>query len=120
MPLPSAPITSATAPRRSTAAMPCPASPAAPTIHTPASCSARSVRARLVTLTSGTTSAAPEATLRAVAFSGAELSRGTITACAPKASAERRHAPRLWGSVTPSSTSSSAGPASPGSSSSNR
>ena len=34
---------------------------------------------------------------------------GTITACAPAASATRRQAPRLCGSVTPSSTSSSAG-----------
>ncbi|CSB91071.1 Uncharacterised protein [Vibrio cholerae] len=62
------------------------------------------VRAKLVTRTSGTVSAAPHATLLTVAVSGADLSFGTMTAATPAASALRRQAPRLCGSVTPSST----------------
>src|SRR3990172_355016 len=57
-------------------------------------------------------SAAPLATFDTVAPMPAARSLGAITACAPAASATRRQAPRLCGSVTPSSTSSSAGPAS--------
>ena len=44
-----------------------------------------------------------------VAFKPTARSFGTTTACAPKTSALRRHAPRFCGSVTPSRTSSSAG-----------
>lgn len=76
--------------------------PMALVIHTFASCSIRMVRARLVTRISGTFSAAPLATFFAVALSCAERSFGTITACTPAASALRRQAPRLCGSVTPS------------------
>src|SRR5450830_1875253 len=39
----------------------------------------------------------------------AAWSLGAITACAPAPSATRRQAPRLWGSVIPSSTSSKGG-----------
>ena len=58
----------------------------------------------------GTVSAAPLATLATVAFKPTAWSFGAITACAPAPSAARRQAPRLCGSVTPSSTSSSGGP----------
>ena len=76
-----------------------------PTTQTPASLISRNVRARLVTCTSGTVSAAPHATLRAVPLSFADLSLGTIIACTPAASALRKQAPKLCGSVMPSSTS---------------
>ena len=69
-----------------------------------------SVRARLVTMKYGTVSAAPLATLATVALMPTAWSFGAITACAPAPSATRRQAPRLCGSVTPSSTSSSGGP----------
>lgn len=65
----------------------------------------------------GTLSAAPLATFAAVALRPADRSRGAMTACAPAASATRRHAPRLCGSVTPSSTSNSGVPEMPSSSS---
>src|SRR5690554_5899807 len=65
---------------------------------------------QIVTATRGTVSAAPQATLRTVGDRLADLSRGMITACAPAASALRRQAPRLCGSVTPSSTSSKGTP----------
>src|SRR3990172_6765448 len=81
--------------------------------HTPRSFSASSVRARFVTATSGIDSAAPAATLVTVGERPALRSFGTITAWAPAASATRRHAPRLCGSVTPSSTRSSGGSCSP-------
>ena len=68
------------------------------------------VRARLVTMKYGTVSAAPLATLATVALMPAAWSLGAITAWAPAPSATRRQAPRLCGSVTPSSTSSSGGP----------
>ena len=71
-----------------------------------------------VTVINGTVSAAPLAALATVALSPAARSFGTMTACAPNASALRRQAPRLCGSVTPSSTSSSAGSASVSSTSS--
>ena len=83
----------------------------APSTHTPRSFSSRSVRARLVTAMTGTVSAAPLAAFATVALRPTARSFGTITACAPNASALRRQAPRLCGSVTPSSTSSSAGSA---------
>ena len=58
----------------------------------------------------GTVSAAPLATLATVALTPTAWSFGAITACAPAPSATRRQAPRLCGSVTPSSTSSSGAP----------
>ena len=72
-----------------------------------------SVRARFVTMKYGTVSAAPLATLATVALMPTAWSFGAITACAPAPSATRRQAPRLCGSVTPSSTSSSGGAARP-------
>ncbi|MNJ52180.1 hypothetical protein D3C77_475030 [compost metagenome] len=88
----------------------CSASPAVPTTHRPRCWSFSRVRARLVTATSGITSAAPQATLRTAGVRVADLSFGTITARAPAASAVRRQAPRLCGSVTPSSTRISGAP----------
>ena len=64
---------------------------------------------RFFLFTTGTVSAAPHAALATVALTPTARSLGTITACAPNASALRRHAPRLCGSVTPSNTSSSSG-----------
>src|SRR3546814_4142895 len=49
------------------------------------------------------------ATRCTVLFMPTALSRGAITACTPAASAVRRQAPRLCGSVTPSRISNSAG-----------
>jgi hypothetical protein len=72
----------------------------------------------LVTVTTGTVSAAPLAAFATVALTPTARSFGTITACAPNASALRRQAPRLCGSVTPSSTSSSASSGNPSSTSS--
>ena len=63
------------------------------------------VRARFVTRISGTVSAAPQATFLAVEVSCADLSFGTMTASTPAASAVRKQAPRLCGSVTPSKMS---------------
>src|SRR6185437_15184552 len=72
----------------------------------PRSLSSRIVRARFVTTMYGTDSAAPEATLIAAVVRPQLRSFGAMTACAPAPSATRRHAPRLCGSCTPSSTSS--------------
>jgi len=80
-----------------------------PTSQTPRAFNARMVRARLVTVRYGTVSAAPQATRRTVLFNPTARSRGAMTACAPAASALRRHAPRLCGSVTPSRISKCAG-----------
>src|SRR5690606_35506837 len=110
MPVPSAPMTMTVGTLRSISYSSCSASPAVPTIQRPRCCSCWSVRARLVTATKGTVSAAPQATLRTVGDRLADLSRGMITACAPAASALRRQAPRLCGSVTPASTSSKGTP----------
>ena len=55
-------------------------------------------------------SAAPAEVLRTVALTCTALSRGMTTAVTPAAAALRRQAPRLCGSCTPSSTSTSARP----------
>ena len=107
-PDPSAPSTQATGPVTSASNRLSPPA-SAPRIHTPFDLRSRSVRARLVTVMTGTVSAAPLAAFATVALTPTARSLGTMTACAPNASALRRHAPRLCGSVTPSSTSSSAG-----------
>jgi hypothetical protein len=78
-------------------------------IQMPRSLSSFKVRARLVTIKYGTVSAAPLATLATVALIPAAWSLGAITAWAPAPSATRRQAPRLCGSVTPSSTKISGG-----------
>ena len=109
MPSPSAPIIKATGPLRSTWWMCWVASPAVPVIHTPASCKLLRHRARLVTCTKGIVSAAPQATLLTVLLSEADLSFGAMTACTPAASAVRKQAPKLWGSVTPSRINKKAG-----------
>src|SRR5450830_1736579 len=110
MPSPSEPMTNAVGPEKSPAYRSLSASSAMPISQTPRSLRSRMVRARLVTVMYGTVSAAPLATLAAVAFKPTARSFGTITACAPTPSATRRQAPRLCGSVMPSSISSSGGP----------
>src|SRR6185312_12176648 len=105
MPSPSLPSTSATGPLKSTPWMVVSVSPARPVIHTPASLSARKVRARLVTAISGTRSAPPAEARRTTGVRPTARSFGTITAVTFAAAALRRQAPRLCGSVTPSSTS---------------
>ncbi|MCY1173873.1 hypothetical protein D9M73_140520 [compost metagenome] len=110
MPLPSAPMIRMVGPVRSWSYRLTSASPAVPTTHKPRCWSFSRVRARLVTATSGITSAAPQAIFRTTGVRVADLSFGTITASAPAASAERRQAPRLCGSVTPSSTSNNGAP----------
>ncbi len=69
-----------------------------------------SARARLVTIRYGTVSEAPLDTLATVAFTPTAWSLGASTTCTPAPSATRRQAPRLCGSVMPSSTSTSASP----------
>ena len=85
-----------------------PPSSAVPEIQIPPP-SVRSVARDSRPAQSGTVSAAPAATLRTAGVRPAARSRGATTAFAPAASAVRRHAPRLCGSCTPSSTSSSGG-----------
>src|SRR6218665_3666 len=110
MPLPSAPSTSATGPLRSSWYKVPGASSQVPMHQMLRSLSSSSVRARLVTMKYGMVSAAPLATLATVALMPTAWSLGAITACAPAPSATRRQAPRVCGSVTPSSTSSKGGP----------
>ena len=84
-------------------------SPASPTTVQPAFLYASSARVRLVARATGTRAAAPADTFHAVAVTPAARRDGTTTPCAPKAAADRSTAPRLRGSVTPSSATSSAG-----------
>ena len=113
MPRSSAPSTKATGPDRSRSWIESVAASLVPTIRMSRSLSSSIVRARLVTMKYGTVSEAPLATLATVALMPTAWSRGTITPCAPTPSATRRQAPRLCGSVTPSSSSSSGGPSTP-------
>ncbi len=65
-----------------------------------------------MTLATGTRAAAPAETFHAAAVTPAARRSGTTTPCAPNAPAERSTAPRLRGSVTPSSaTTNGAAPA---------
>ena len=104
MPSPSAPNTNAVGPLRSTWYKVFGASSLVPMIQILRSFSSFKVRAKLVTMKYGTVSAAPLDTLATVALMPTAWSLGAITACAPAPSAQRKHAPRLCGSVTPSST----------------
>ena len=83
--------------------------PSRPTTNTPAALSPCRVRTRLVTRATGTRAAAPADTFHADAVTPAARRSGTSTPCAPNAPADRRTAPRLRGSVTPSSATISAG-----------
>ena len=56
-----------------------------------------------------TRSVAPADAFTAPGVTGAEPRAGITTPCAPSTSALRTIAPRLWGSVMPSSSTSSAG-----------
>ena len=60
------------------------------------------VRTKLVTRITGIASAAPQATLLTTGVIEADLSLGMMTQSTPAASAERKQAPKLCGSVTPS------------------
>ena len=73
----------------------------------PASWHAFSARVRLVTWATGSRAAAPAQVRQAVAVIPAARRSGRKTPCAPNAAAERITAPRLRGSVTPSSATSS-------------
>src|SRR6185312_9210976 len=68
-----------------------------------------SARVRLVTRETGTRAAAPALVRHAVAVTPAARRSGTNTPCAPNAAADLITAPRLRGSVTPSSATSSGG-----------
>ena len=61
-----------------------------------------STRTKFVTCTNGMVSIAPLATLLTIGVNPTDLSFGAIMACTPAASAERKHAPKLCGSCTPS------------------
>src|SRR6218665_1485058 len=113
MPPPSAPSTSATGPLRSSWYKVPGASSQVPMHQMLRSLSSSSVRARLVPMKYGMVSAAPLATLATVALMPTAWSLGAITACAPAPSATRRQAPRVCGSVTPSSTNNKPAPRPP-------
>ena len=74
----------------------------------PASPISSSARARLTTRAHGTRSSAPDAALATTPLSGGEWRSWVTMPTAPNAAAERRIAPTLCGSVTWSSTSSTA------------
>src|SRR5699024_1177580 len=109
-PLPSAPTTSAAGCVPSTRPRVV-KSPSAsrPSTNTPLSFREVRVRLRLVTWATRTRPAAPAATFHTLAVIATLRRSGRITPCAPKASAERRIAPRFRGSVMPSSATSSGG-----------
>src|SRR5690625_4843847 len=90
---------SAASPKSSIVASP-PAS--RPTTNSPCFLYASRVRTRFVTCATRTRAAAPAETFHAVALTLAERREGMTTPSAPNAEAERRAAPRLWGSVIPS------------------
>ena len=94
---------SRTAGRRSAVSPP----PSSPTTKQPACCSPRASRARFVARATGTRAAAPAETFHADAVTPAARRSGTSTPCAPNAPADRSTAPRLRGSVTPSSATTS-------------
>ena len=75
-----------------------------PASQTPPSFSLTKALRRLLACTMGRLSAAPTATLRTVSLTGEEFLRVVMTKAQPAHSAVRRHAPRLWGSWTPSRT----------------
>src|SRR5690606_14281807 len=109
-PRPSEPTTTtsgATATSRSYS--PVGASASRPTTTYPSCWHAFSARVRLVTRDTGNRAAAPALVRQAVAVMPAARRFGTNTPWAPNAAAERITAPRLRGSVTPSSATSSGG-----------
>ena len=105
IPSPSAPRTMAREPVRSHSNRSQSDSSAVPTMRIPHSLRMRSrKRAMFATETTGTYIAPPQETRTAVSVTGEALWRGTMTARTPAPSAERRQAPRLCGSCTPSRT----------------
>src|SRR5690606_18240033 len=104
---PTTPTSGATATSRSYS--PVGASASRPTTTCPSCWHAFSARVRLVTRDTGNRAAAPALVRQAVAVMPAARRFGTNTPWAPNAAAERITAPRLRGSVTPSSATSSGG-----------
>ena len=82
-------------------------SASSPSTNIPAFWQSRSARTRLVTWAIGIRAAVPAEVRQAVAVTPAERRVGSTMPWAPKATAERMTAPRLRGSVTPSSATSS-------------
>ena len=82
-----------------------------PAIISPAVAYSRRVRVRFVARATGSRAAVPADARQATAVMLAERRCGTTTPCPPNALTERTTAPRLRGSVTPSSAAISAGPA---------
>ena len=82
------------------------ASAASPITVNPAFCSVSMQRVMLVTCATGTRASAPADVFQAEAVTPTERRVGTMMPSAPKAAAERAMAPRLRGSVTPSSATS--------------
>src|SRR3954462_3806896 len=107
MPSPSAPSTQAIESGRSASNSVFSPRSSAPTIQRLRSLSSPSVCARVVTLREGVAPAAPLATFDTAGVMPAARPLGAIAGLAPAAFATRRQAPRLCGSVTPSSTRTS-------------
>ena len=82
-------------------------SPSRPSTKTPRSLSAFSVCVRFGAIATGMRAAAPAEVFQAAAFTPTERRCGTMTPWPPNAPVERRIAPRLRGSVMPSSATSS-------------
>src|SRR5947209_10999811 len=108
-PFPSAPTTSTSGPvessRSSRSSSPSPSSPA---IIRPASAYDVRVRTRLVARATGRCASAPALAFQAEGVTPTARRSGTSTPWAPNAAAERAIAPKLCGSVTPSTATRSA------------
>ena len=81
-------------------------SAASPMAVKPAFCRDSSARVMFVTCATGTRASAPADVFQADAVTPTERRVGTMIPSAPKAAADRAIAPRLRGSVTPSSATS--------------
>ena len=103
----SAPTTNAIFPLQSILSRDCEPSKTAPTTHTSYFFKVSRQRDKFTTWYILTRLAAPLAVLIAASLRGAERSLDTITPSTPKFAADRRHAPKLRGSVTPSRTRNS-------------
>ena len=107
-PSPSAPTTSASGPRRSSAPIGWAVGAVATAqLHSPAAFSSSSARTRLGTRAIGISSVAPALLLVTVPVTSVARCSGMITPVAPNRYAERTIAPRLCGSWMPSSTTTS-------------
>ena len=86
------------------------ASMSRPTTKYPARRKSSSVRTRFVAWATGTRAAAPAEVFQAAAVMPTDRRSGSTTPCPPKAATERTIAPRLRGSVMPSSATTSGTP----------